>query len=76
MIITRKKIIVKSTKAKTSYIIITGNERRAFYDYITEDNDKGTKTTWKASANKYAFIEYLKGARVPNKIIKEVEKYD
>lgn len=76
MIITRKKIVVKSTKAQTSYIIITGNERRAFYDYITEDNNRGTTTTWKTSANKYAFIEYLKGARVPNKIIKEVEKYD
>lgn len=76
MIITRKKIITKSTKATTSYIIITSNETHTFYDYITEDNNKGIKTTWKASANKYAFIEYLKGAHVPNKIIKEVEKYD
>lgn len=74
--VTRKKIIVKSTKTKTSYITITGNERRAFYDYFTEDNNRGTTTTWKASANKYAFIEYLKGARVPSKIIEEVEKYD
>lgn len=67
-----KKIVVKKTKTREEYIsILSRDDKLTLYSYRIEDNRLGNREV-KASFNKDAFIQYIKGARVPNKYIKEV----
>jgi hypothetical protein len=67
-----KKIVVKKTKNREEYIsILSRDDRLTLYSYNIDDDRLGDREV-KASFNKAAFIQYIKGAGVPNKYIKEV----
>ena len=71
------KIIIKNTKDKEEYIKIQKNSTNTItmYSYIYT-NDKTNQSISKSLANKYSFIEYLKGRNIPKKYISQVEMYE
>lgn len=64
-----QKVIQYDNANYDNYITITTNDN-GITAYTYCKNDRTVKTTF----NKYAFIEYLKGANVKQKFIKEIER--
>lgn len=64
-----KKVVYYSSN-HNNYITITSNGNACVYTWYKDDQARYT------SFNKWAFIDYLKGCRIPKKYLKEVEAYD
>lgn len=64
------KKIIRYSRNYDDYMTITSNDTMTLYTLYKNNKEV------KASFNKDAFIEYLKGYKIPKKYIMEVKNYE